>query len=907
MSDRPSVNGSNPVDVEDDRYKTLFLGAIEGVLVADLQTKRFLYGNPAICRMLGCTEEELLRLSVMDIHPKGEVAAVLAELEAQARGEKTTVEVPCLRKNGTVFYASVSTSKITVDGRECALGFFSDITERKRAEEALRASEGAIRAKLAAILSPEGGMETLELADIFDVPALQRIMDEFYKLTNIGIGIIDIKGKVLVATGWQDICTKFHRVNPETARHCVESDTILAEGVEPGTCRTYRCKNNLRDIVTPIMVGGKHVGNLFLGQFLFEDEARDLGLFREQARRYGFDEKEYIAAYERMPRFSREQVDVVMRFYREFSDIISSMSYGKIKLARALEQSKQAEEGRRSHLRFIENLDRVNQAIQEANDLEKMMRNVLNEVFKIFDCDRVWLFYPCDPDSPSFRVPMEIAKPEYPGAKIFNVDIPMPPDMAQNLREAMGSANPVTYTAGTEKPVNKMTAEQFGVKSQMMVALYPKVGMPWVFGMHQCAYPRVWTHEEMRLMQEIGRRLADSLTVLLAHRDLQESERGMKEAQHLAQVGNWNWAAATDTITWSEEYYRLYGFDPAQRPPGYEEHLKVYTPESAARLDAAVKRNMQTGETYELDLEFVRKDGQRRWITARSETVRDDKGGIIGLRGTAQDITERRRAELEKERLNRDLIEKKKELENFLYITTHDLRSPLVNIQGFSQNLERYLVELRRLLAALALPPGPGRELEKLTSRSIPEALSYVLESSRKMDGLISSLLKVSRIGRVEMKPETVGMNALIKNIMDSLFYNLGDAGGKVSCGSLPPCRADLAAVSQIFSNLLDNAVKYRQKDRPLVVNVTGEVKGDMAFYTVADNGSGIPAADLEKVWSVFYQGGAAGTSGKKGEGIGLHMVKLIAEKNGGGITVDSKEGEGTVFSVRLPAAGEGA
>ncbi|MEI7527323.1 MAG: PAS domain S-box protein [Elusimicrobiota bacterium] len=282
-------------------------------------------------------------------------------------------------------------------------------------------------------------------------------------------------------------------------------------------------------------------------------------------------------------------------------------------------------------------------------------------------------------------------------------------------------------------------------------------------------------------------------------------------------------------------------------------------------------------------------------------------GKYAGAVHILRDITVRKQAELEKERLNKNLVEKKQELENFLYITTHDLRSPLVNIQGFSQNLERYLAELRRLLSALALPPETGRELEKLTGRSIPEALKFVLESSRKMDGLISSLLKVSRIGRVEMKPETVGMNALIKNIMESLFYHLEDAGGKVNCGSLPPCRADLAAVGQIFTNLLDNAVKYRQKGRPLVVNVTGEVKENMALYTVADNGAGIPAADLDRVWSVFYRGGSARASGQNGEGIGLHMVKLMIEKNGGGITVDSKEGEGTVFSVRLPAAGEGA
>ncbi|GAK60122.1 multi-sensor signal transduction histidine kinase [Candidatus Vecturithrix granuli] len=130
-----------------------------------------------------------------------------------------------------------------------------------------------------------------------------------------------------------------------------------------------------------------------------------------------------------------------------------------------------------------------------------------------------------------------------------------------------------------------------------------------------------------------------------AEEALRKSEMELREAQRLGRFGSWDWDAVTDTITWSEEYYHIYGFDPTQRPPGYVEHLQAYTPESAARLDAAVKRNMETGEPYVLDLELARPDGPSRWITARSETKRDASGRIVGLRGTAQDITERKRAE----------------------------------------------------------------------------------------------------------------------------------------------------------------------------------------------------------------------------------------------------------------------
>ena len=171
-----------------------------------------------------------------------------------------------------------------------------NVTECKRPEEAPRQSEQRGRLKLESILSPDGDTANLELADILDTRAIQSLMDDFYKLVKIPIGLNDLKGNVIVGAGWQDTCTKFHRVHPETRRHCVESNTNLSSGVAPGEFKMYRCKNNMWDIATPIIVGGQHVGNIFSGQFFFEDEPLDYELFRSQARKYGFNEEEYIAA-----------------------------------------------------------------------------------------------------------------------------------------------------------------------------------------------------------------------------------------------------------------------------------------------------------------------------------------------------------------------------------------------------------------------------------------------------------------------------------------------------------------------------------------------------------------------------------------------------------------------------------
>jgi hypothetical protein len=131
----------------EERYRTLFKKAAEGILVAGTETKKFLYANPAVCRMLGYTEEELAGLSVRDIHPPEDMARVMSEFEAQVRGEKTTVvALPCLRKDGTRIYADITSAVMVIDGMPCNVGFFSDVTERKRAEEALRESEEKYRA-----------------------------------------------------------------------------------------------------------------------------------------------------------------------------------------------------------------------------------------------------------------------------------------------------------------------------------------------------------------------------------------------------------------------------------------------------------------------------------------------------------------------------------------------------------------------------------------------------------------------------------------------------------------------------------------------------------------------------------------------------------------------------------------
>jgi len=161
-------------------------------------------------------------------------------------------------------------------------------------------------------------------------------MDDLYRINGLKMSIIDLKGQVLADVGWQTICSKFHRMHPETLKKCHESDTALTVGVPQGEFKTYKCKNNMWHIVTPIIVGGRHMGNLFMGQFFFSGEQIDNDLFRSQAKTYGFPEEEYMAALDAVPRHGEVLVNLGKAVFLRLTDMFSKLSFANIKLAHSL-------------------------------------------------------------------------------------------------------------------------------------------------------------------------------------------------------------------------------------------------------------------------------------------------------------------------------------------------------------------------------------------------------------------------------------------------------------------------------------------------------------------------------------------------------------------------------------------
>ena len=176
----------------------------------------------------------------------------------------------------------------------------------------------------------------LELAAILDLPAVAGLLTSFWELTGMLAAIVDRHGSVLVEVGWQEICTRFHRCHPQTRKNCIESDTVLAAATTPGSFLAYRCKNGMWDLSTPIVVCGRHLGNIYFGQFIYREEEVDRDYFSQQARRYGFDEDAYLAALDQVPHYDRVTVERVMAFYAKLGAMISALSFGNLRMAQIL-------------------------------------------------------------------------------------------------------------------------------------------------------------------------------------------------------------------------------------------------------------------------------------------------------------------------------------------------------------------------------------------------------------------------------------------------------------------------------------------------------------------------------------------------------------------------------------------
>ncbi len=298
----------------------------------------------------------------------------------------------------------------------------------------------------------------------------------------------------------------------------------------------------------------------------------------------------------------------------------------------------------------------------------------------------------------------------------------------------------------------------------------------------------------------------------------------------------------------------------------------------------------------------LRKDGTQFPMDLSVGRFELDDG--VYFTGIARDVTSRKEQENRLRDLAASLEEKNRELETIVYVASHDLRSPLVNIQGFSKELEFACNEIRRLSHEHNIDSSELNRLGDLLNRDVPEAIDYILSGVTKIDALLSGFLKYSRLGKVEPQFSVAPIDKIVQNILNAMEFQIQSSEATVVKEPLHDCIGDQRLVDQVFTNLIDNAIKFRNPSRPLKIRIDSSINHDKVIYRVQDNGLGIAKEYLGKVFEIFHRLNPKSTIG---DGLGLTMTQRMMEKQKGRIWIESEEGEGSCFFVELRATQHGS
>ncbi len=536
---------------------------------------------------------------------------------------------------------------------------------------------------------------------------------------------------------------------------------------------------------------------------------------------------------------------------------------------------------------LLENLDKVERALRKSEDFEDTIGEVLDTLLSIFESDRAWLLYPCDPATPTWSVPMERTREGYPGALQRGKEIPTQPDVRNVFEAALNSEDPVSYDSASKRQVPNYVAKQYDVKSQITTAIIPKIGKPWLLGMHQCSHERIWTPKDKQLFQEVGRRLADALNTLLVLRHLKESEEKYRllvenQTDLVVKVdleGRFHFVSHSYCEMFGKEEGELLG---QQFMPMVHEGDREQTAKAMEAL-------WVPPHTAYMEQRAMTKDGWR-WLAWVDTAVLDEGGEVQSIIGVGRDITAQKEAEEEQRKLQDKLLQAEK-LESIGRLAggvAHDFNNMLGAILGYSE------------LALSEVKPGT----------KLHQHLLQIHKASERSIDLTRQLLGFARKQTFSPKPLKVndtiqgGLKILTRLIGEEieLIWAPGSDNWQV--------RADPGQIDQIMANLLINGRDAINGIGKIIISTEGvdlqkgdcrnrpAVKpGQYVCISVKDNGAGIDVETLPHVFDPFYTTKPVG----EGTGLGLATVYGIVMQNDGFIEVESEPGAGTTFLVYLP------
>ena len=379
---------------------------------------------------------------------------------------------------------------------------------------------------------------------------------------------------------------------------------------------------------------------------------------------------------------------------------------------------------------------------------------------------------------------------------------------------------------------------------------------------------------------------------------LKISEERLRLATEASEIGHWDWDLISGSLVANKKYKALFALA-EDAEISYDIFIDIIHPDDRTHIEEMLRKTINEHRDFNAEFRVVWPDQTVKWLLGKGRAFYDSLGRPARMSGTTMDVTEQVENRQRLERLTGQLDSKNKELESIIGIVSHDLRSPLINIKGFIAYVRKYFENAKQLLSGVQIPDNVRKQLNPIFDKDIPEAANFIETSTEAMNNLIKTLVDVARAGLAAIKPEILDMNEIFAKVMQSINFKFKESNASYDIdANLPSCFGDRTQITQIFTNLLDNAVKYADPNRQAQICVGANVELNHLVYWVSDNGIGISAQEQEKIFEIYYQlhEKAAG-----GLGMGLTTVKRMVDRNNGKIWVISEKGKGSTFYVALP------
>jgi PAS domain S-box-containing protein len=781
------------------------------------------------------------------------------------------------------------------------------------------------------------------IEQIIDIQLLQSLQDQLNEIVPFPSALIDLNSRILTATAWQDICTLFHRKNPETEKCCQQSDLYIFDHLqEANPAVSYQCPLGLIDNAVPIIIEGKHIANFFTGQFFLEPP--DLEFFRSQAAKYGFDQEEYLDAVKKVPVWNRNQLTKYLLFIKDFTESLARNGLSRL---RDLERSMEVAESEARFRGIVENTQAgyffvdKNGIIQDVNQSwidmykygsrEEVIGHHFVEIQQVDEVDEaialVGRILANDPASLSgefsrkckdgsigyhrFSARPVVIGNQLTGIEGFIIDTTdrhlaeIQRDMTQTRLESVFSqmieafalheiilnekGKPVNYRfLDANKAFERMTGLKVAdIVGKTVKEILPGTEEVWIERYGQVALtgkPLTFEsyHQELDRHYHVVAFSNQKNQFAVIFEDISERKRSEEQIRTLAYAIE----SVNECVSMTDmDNNILFVNEAFCRTYGYTKDELIGKSITMVRSKSEFfNRNDEIltnslGGGWSSEIINRKKDGTEFPVHISTAVVRDEMEKPVALIGIAVDITERKKNE-------KELVDAKLKAEEsdrlksaFLANISHEIRTPMNSILGFSE-----------LLAEMVTDPVQIKYL------------NIILNGGSRLLNIINSVIDIAKIEAGEITIEQAEFE--IDTLLNELYQLNARPGMHLEFRLDPPSEPHVRMISdktrlfQIINNLINNAIKFTHKGR---VNFGyRNDAGSIVFY-VADTGIGISPEFADKVFNRFHKDDLNNQADYNGAGLGLAISKQLVVLLNGEIWFDSDLGKGTTFYVKIP------